>query len=372
MIQLLTFLAVTRIAKAMDEIKDVRQKPVNLLWTPRVARAVDALDGDIMARFDGVVYAADMITDDTKAVVRDSSPIRLQQTKIPSFKHGVAVKQEMLNMLLRLSEGAALKSELSSWDGYMVNELNNLIKGVETRIEAVAGAMVADDLTYDRLGVKINGLSWGLPADLKKVLAGNARWLAANKATMTPIKTVQDLLKVSRDKYGIVYNRITMAGEVFDDVVASDEFKEKAQFYYQANGIMNAAGMPTDSDAQKSILGRLLKCDVEIDDRQFAEQDEQGNKVFTRYQPVANVVLSVKEFDGDTSVYDFANGVTTESVVGRYGGVIGSFESGPQRGPIGYATAPSDLNPPQVTLWAVQRGFVRKHVETATAVIKCR
>ena len=49
------------------------------------------------------------------------------------------------------------------------------------------------------------------------------------------------------------------------------------------------------------------------------------------------------------------------------GGMIGSFK-GATRGPISYATCES-MNPPNITMWGVARGFPRKFMLQANAVL---
>jgi hypothetical protein len=67
---------------------------------------------------------------------------------------------------------------------------------------------------------------------------------------------------------------------------------------------------------------------------------------------------------------DWANAVVTESIVGSMVDMpFGGFD-GPQAGPVGYVTSPNtDLNPPNLTLWGVARGFPRKHKLGANAVL---
>jgi hypothetical protein len=131
------------------------------------------------------------------------------------------------------------------------------------------------------------------------------------------------------------------------------------------------SGMPSANNAplHQSWLGTILGLAVELDDRQYQTEALGGSVGTARYLPVNSVVLSSSGLDGDTSVWDFANGVVTESVVGSLGSsVVGGF-SAPATGPVGYVTTPTDLNPPNVTLWAVQRGFPRRHAVAATAVL---
>jgi hypothetical protein len=82
-------------------------------------------------------------------------------------------------------------------------------------------------------------------------------------------------------------------------------------------------------------------------------------------------VLTDSNNDNRDDVWDFANGIVTESIVADLvdSAVIGNL-GGPQYGPIAYATlANPTLNPPGLTYWGVARGFPRKHLLQSSAVL---
>ncbi len=122
-----------------------------------------------------------------------------------------------------------------------------------------------------------------------------------------------------------------------------------------------------------TLLGRILGMEVEIYDAKAWTQAEDGTISAAPYLPSGKVVLSDSNDDGTGMAIDFANGVVTESVVSSLvdGGMIGKF-TGAEYGPVGYATGNPDFNPPNLTQWAVARGWPRKHRLSSTAALTVR
>lgn len=126
-----------------------------------------------------------------------------------------------------------------------------------------------------------------------------------------------------------------------------------------------------NNNVMQTLTQSILGITIEIDDTQYGREANDGTHSFARYLPTNKVVLSNTSNDGNTSSWDFANGVVTESVIGSMG-VNGapSIFNGPQVGPVAFATLPNpDLNPPNANLWGVARGFPRKHNQAATAIL---
>jgi hypothetical protein len=78
--------------------------------------------------------------------------------------------------------------------------------------------------------------------------------------------------------------------------------------------------------------------------------------------------LSFTGDDGQSSAYDFANGIVTESIVAPLIAGAPDF-GGEQVGPVAFYNGNRELNPPDLRAWAVARGFPRKHDKYATAVL---
>lgn len=366
----LELLATTRINRAINALQDIRQLPGQYLWGDRISD-VDAVDGEILARITRQVVAADIIPDGGKAVVRSRPPIALQETHIPNLKHGSDLNQETVNLLLRIANnsGSVVPSDFDTVDSYVAAQLRDLIAGVRAQRELIITGMLVDDYDYDRWGVKLSNLTWGMPSDLK--VTPSTPWSTA--ASATPIADIQFTAQVAAEKYGIIFNRVTISRTDFNYMVNTTEFRNKSTLYAQF--VLPTAGtFPVEDTAMMTMLaGRILNMTVEIYDAQTIVENSYGVRNYVRYQPLGKVILSNSSFDNDSRIWDFANGIVLETLMASLAGEtasgpIGGF-AGPQRGPVGYATMNDDMNPPNISIWAVQRGFPRKFELAANAVL---
>lgn len=356
-------LATTNVKAIVNELQDIRQTSRKFTWIERIPRT-ETVDGDIMAKYTGRAYAADIIAYDASAVVRAPAPIKLEQTTIPKYKHGLVINEDMMNVLDRIRAGNASRTDNNIFENYMVNTMTDLIDGTRMRIEAVLVAMLCDSFTYNRLGIQIAGLGWGMPSALKPTVG--VLWSVP--ATATPVNDVGALDVVAQQTYGITYDRMTMSYTAFNYMISTAEFQAKAQLY---SGILFPAGsFPiNDIKLQTELAQRILNKKIEIDDRQFFVENADGSETATRYQPANKVILTATGFDGDRSAYDFAAGLIQETRPGLVPGIIGGF-NGQEFGPVGFWTAAThDGNPPGMVGWAVDRGFPRKVNLAANAVM---
>lgn len=360
-------LSTSRIARIIEPLADRRQNPIpdNLRMLNRTPD-VNKTDGEIQVSHAAIVFAADVIADDQQAVVRTSDTFELQPSKIPNLKHGNLISQDMLNLLQRINAGFSAPGENDIFTNYTVRKLNDLIAGIRTRKEALLWQMALDNGVYDRLGIKFNGVSWGMPADLK--VTPGILW---TNTTAKPITDILALVRVAGEKYGKVYNRIELSSTDFDNAVKTDEFKAQAQLFSGIN--FPAGSVPfANIETARTIFGRLLNLTVEINDFQYATQGSDGSITQSRFLPLGKVRLSNTADDNNAAARDFAGAIVTESIIGSLPGVSvlgGAGLGGPRRGPLGYATPRSDLNPPNVVLWAVERGFPEKLDKTESAVL---
>jgi len=362
----LELLAQKRIKAIMDELQDVRQLPQNLLFVGRVP-SVSAEDSEVMARYTGRVLAADIIADDQIAVVRAPNPVRLTETKIPNLKHGEKITQSMMSILRRIADNLASARDRSVFDNYIIERLSDLREGVFQRMEALLVAMAIDSFSYNRMGIIISGLGWGMPSDLK-ITVGTA-WSDATNAT--PVSDIMNAQRVAREKYGIMLDRITMTTTDFLKMTATAEFRNKAALYSQFV-LPTAATFPVeDIELMRALGGRIFNSELEIYDAQTWTEDTYGAQTNVNYLPVGKVLLSSRNADNDSRYWDWANAVVLETVAGSmFPGLIGEFSGGEQEGPVSYATVGDpNLNPPGPILWAVTRGFPRKHKEACTSVL---
>lgn len=357
-----------RISGLMQGIMDPRSLPhlpQELVWSQRV-REQPAEEGDIMARFIGYIQIADMIADDQKAATYSFGKFQFESTNIPNLKVGGNMTQSLINQLLAIESRGGVQNGGGiaglSVNDHLMRLLLNLRIGVAWRKESLIIGMLTDQYSYDRLGIKITSGTWGMPTDLKLTLA--TPWTDA--ANATPVNDLLTIALTARVRYGIVYNRVTMSTPAFRLMIATAEFQAKARQFLAPN-VSYVNLTLADLPMQRSIAQTVLGMDIEFYDARFTSQAADGAVTQTPLWGLNKVVLSNSQNDNNVMAMDFANGVVTESVVSSIIG--GPVQGGPQLGPIAYPTADGDLNPPQITAWAVQRGFPRKHLLQATACL---
>jgi hypothetical protein len=324
---------------------------------------VQADDDEIVGRFTGNVLAADIIADDQEAVVYEAGKLELVSTQIPNLKIGSRLGQATLNRMNRMRNGAILPTDENFMETWENQFAERLVFGVRQRMNALICAMMLDSLTYNRLGIQVNG-TWGMPSVLKAT--PTTPWDNTAATPFTDLLTMSN--ETAGDLFGIHFDRVTMSSKAFRYMVLTDQFKQLAQKFYgiAATTVVNVKDQP----AMVRMVSDLLSMDVELYDGTIKEKTGAGTVVRTRVLPANKVLLSIKANDNDPTVMDFANGVVTESIVaGLIGNGPGDLGGGEQYGPIGYYTGRDDLNPPDVVGWAVARGFPRKHSIESTSVL---
>jgi hypothetical protein len=364
--QLLSAARVNRILGGI--IQDPRQLPAPLVWNQRIPD-VPAADDEIMARMDGQVMIADLVADDAKAVIYQTGRVAYETNSPPNLKVGVGMNQSMLNALNRLNtQGGGNADDQGLFDNWQVRTLIACRLGVAQRMEQLKIAMLCDGLgfTYDRLGIKLTGISWGMYSDLK-ITVGTG-WDTA--ATATPVTDILRAVKIARVRYGITYNRVTMSTSAFEYMIATTEFQNKSRQWLAPN--VSFVNLNRDSLTDMAQLARrtLGGIEIELYDQRFLTKDLTGVDTFVPYLPIGNVILTDSQQDGNGNVWDFANGIVTESIVASMApvNIIGRLEA--QRGPLAYvAAADGTLNPPGLVHWGVGRGFPRRHYRQASAVL---
>lgn len=357
-------LAVDNVMAIIDELQDIRQYNRDFRWVQRLGHS-NALDGEILAKYKGRIFAADILTYNSAAVIRAARPIRLEQTAIPTLKHGLFIDQENLAVLDRIAAGNANRQDNNIFEDYLAQSIIDLVDGVRARMEALITAMLIDNLTYNHLGVAISGLSWGMPSDLK--VTPSTLWTDATNAD--PVNDIMTVVVLAQQKYGVKFNRITMSYQAFQYMVLTQSFRNKAQVYSQVL-IPGATSFPVnDVPLMIKLASMILGMAVEFDDRQSWVQHHDGTEQNFRYLPQNVVLLTTTDFDGDRSAMDWANALVDETRPGIVPGMIGQFE-GQQYGPVGYTTAASlDGNPPGLILWGAGRGFPRKKMLASSAAL---
>jgi len=355
-------LGVYRVNQVMQQIQDVRDLPAELLFLGRTP-LVDAVDNEIMARFLGRIQIADIIADDQQAAVDNWGKINYETTAIPNIKVGSNMTQAMLNQLQSIDASGADPSGLFA--GWEARLMDSLLTGVRQRIEALLVAMHLDSFNYNRLGIQSAG-SWGMPADLKVTTA--VGWDQA--ATATPVSDILSLKRVAQTRYGIVYDRAIMSQAAMSYMVATTDWQNHARFVLPPGVPTSALPLQNTDYVKQLSLGILGLKEIDLYDYRYWSQNEAGVASSAPYLPITNVILDAMANDNNGNVKDFANGVVTESIVSSLmpSQMIGRFTA-PVRGPIAYATAPDDLNPPNVQYWSVARGFPRRHLLQMNGVL---
>jgi hypothetical protein len=357
-------LQVARVNAVMQGLLDVRTIPQDLVWNARIPDT-PATDAEILARWTQRILIADLIADDQKAVAYSSGKLSFESYTIPNLKHGTILNQEQLNQLNSL-QGRIQNDET----GYFTNTERSLIAGlllgIDQRKEALKLAMLLDGFSYDRLGIKMSGVTWGMPSDLKVTLTGGDTWDNTSALAVTQILT---LLRLARVRYGIVFDRLSMSLTAFNYLISTTEFQNKAKILPMISLLGGASVLPLQNTATmipivQSVLG--VK-EIELNDVRFWQPNEDGTESSFSYHPINKVLFTSTSNDGNRAVYDFADAVVTESLLpAGAGGMVGGFGRS-VRGPVSYATA--EHNPPGVTYWGVARGIPRKKLLQSSAVM---
>ena len=355
-----------RLTRIIRTFNDTRDMPDGLRFLARTP-IVPAVDSEVMARFTGRVQIADLVADDQKAVTYSNGRYTFEGTAIPNIKHGQHLTQEMINQLLGLQvSGVGAEDETGLINDYQNRTIDDLLLGVRQRMEALCVAMAIDGLSYNRLGIIMNNVTWGMPADLKVTVA--ITW--DNAGTATPVADLLAVQLTANVRYGQKFDRATMSTQAFRYMIATTEFQNKARGYLAPN--VSFVNLALDSlEMMRQLAERVIGMTIELYDTRYWSQNPDGTLTSAPYLPIVKVVLSFTGDDNNPAASDFANAITTESVVAELAsntGIVGSL-GGPQRGPIAYATVPHDMNPPNVTYWACARGFPRKHRLQSTAVL---
>lgn len=361
----LQILQAVRVNAIMRALQDTRELPGDLVALSRTP-IVPASDGEIMARFTGRVLIADLVADDQKAAVYSAGKFTLETSGAPNLKHGQMLTQEQLKQLEAISS-----TNVQDDTGFFTDTENSIVDalllGVRQRMEAICVARWIDGFSYNRLGIRMENVTWGMPADLKVTLEVPI----TDHANCKIVTYILNLIRLAQVRYGIRYDRLTMSLAAFNEMIACDEFATKARMYLAPNvSFVNLNTQNTED--MKTLAQRVLGlAEIELYDSRYWSEDESGAIVSEPFLPINKFVFSARANDNSRQVADFANGIPTEVTVANLlgagaGGMIGTLPRN-TRGPISYVTG--ELNPPQVTYWGVGRGWSRKHMLQETAVM---
>lgn len=360
------FFSTTRITRLVQTLASELEnaQPLTFLNRTTIVPVLD--DIEILGSYSGPIFAADIITEDAEAVIVEGGRFEMTAglSSIPKIKLGKRVSESMIRRLAQLKQGIQLQGDQNLITGWELNFTRDLVTGVRHRMNALCAAMALDSHTYDRMGVKVSG-SFGAPADLKVTLTGGDLWTAPT--TATPLADIEALRQLASIKYGKTYTRATMSTSAFTKLTATDEFSERVRLFLRLEPSMFSMGLYSQESLQQ-IFTQLTGLQLEIEDSQMRVRELNGSSTQSRYMPAHQVILSNSADDNNTSAYDFANGIVTESVVAPLIAGAPDF-GGEQVGPVAYYDGNISLNPPDLVAWAVARGFPRKHDKYSTAVL---
>lgn len=365
------FFSAARVTGLMQGLTDPRLLPQPLTWNARIPD-VPATDEEVTAKYVGTLLIADLIADDAKAVTYSQGRFQFQSQQVPNLKMGLTMNQAMINALQRIKEMGGVQNDDV---GFFTNRFQKMVAdvkyGVELRKEVLKIAMLLDGFSYDRLGIKMTNVTWGMYSDLK--VTPSTAWTSTSGVGLTDIATLR---AVAQQRYGINLDRATMTTPALRALVAQTEYQSQAKsvnFAILLGAPTQVAPLTPDSILKRQaelVIGGLGEpFTIEIDDRRYWSQDSTGAITSNRFFPLSKVLLTSTANDGNSNAYDFANVVVTESIVANQmqSSAVGNIPVG--RGPIGYMTGNPDLNPPTLTAWGVARGFPRKHMNAASAVL---
>jgi hypothetical protein len=361
-------LAVTRVQAITETVNETLEIPGSLRFLDRTP-TVPAEDGEIMGTHEAYVVSADLVADDQSATVRSGGRFTLNTAAIPNIKQGSLITQSMLKLLHRINQGGGIPNDRGIVSGYVTREMQAKIISNRIMQNRMIAGMMIDLFAYQKGGIVYSNVSWGMPSDLKFVPSTD--YTIGNAGTATPIQDLQLYLSYAQQTYGEVYNRLTLSQSAFNLICGTTDFRTHAQLFTAAAN--SASTFPTNvGSVMRPLFEQITGLQVEVEDNVYRDEWNDASVTTGRFLPVNYAFLSNTADDNNSGTFDFANGIVTESEVGLIPGtqVIGGGFSSPQYGPVGYATIKGDLNPPNVTLWAVTRGFPRKKRVSATARIK--
>jgi hypothetical protein len=324
-----------------------------------------ATEREIMAEYTTTVVAADIVADDSEALVyTPSREITMRTMTVPNLKLGRFLSQEMIEQADRLQQSRGTAADQAEFVDWKANAANDLALGLRQIRNLMKASMLRDSFSYDRYAIDLD-VTWGMPASQK--ITSTIAW--DQHATATPVTDILTA-KVQTALNGSTLNTGIFTTASFQHMVQCQEFIDRIAGIVQYAVPANAYS-PQDPQMEAFALQILGLRNIRFDDSTFLREEKDGTKTELRATPIPDVTLFNTADEGNAAVWDFANGFVTES---RFrgmaaSGTAASNPAAPQRGPYGYVTFPGQLNPPNITFWIVQRGFPRKKRKAASTVI---
>jgi hypothetical protein len=357
----MTALRLTQVIQGLIDIRDIN---AGLLWVGRTP-ITPAADGEILGRFTGNVLIADLIAEDSAAAVYSAGKLQFETYTRPKLKMGRSLTESQLSQLDQIRRGEIRGEE--AFLNFIGPIATNCLAGIRQRMEFLIVSMLTDTMTYDRLGFKATGATWGMQSDLKVTTANP--W--DNTATGTPVSDILAVDLIGRVRYGITFNRLTMSTQAFRYMIATTEFQNKAKVYLPPQLTFTNLNL-SDLQTFQALAERTVNKTIELYDSRYFVQDTAGNNTSAPYLAINKVIMDNTANDQNAMVRDFSNGIPQETkFLGLPNAAVigGETLQGGQYGPIAYMTYPPELNSPELTLWGVAKGWPRKPKVQSNAVL---
>jgi hypothetical protein len=318
----------------MDKFRKPMRNPLSFCERTPFVNYKD--DSKILGDVKGHFFTADIIADDQEAVVYDTSGnFEFVVASIPSIKMGSRVGEVILAKEANRMHGKATENELKVLETWKDSCADTLVSGLKQRIELLLIAALTNSYKRDRYGIKMD-MDFGLPKHLHHNL----------KREYTVLDTIK-LMKRRSKKHK--FDRITLGLPAFKRITQTPKFQKLVARKLNEE-------QRRDIEQVRNLLSDYLKMEIEFHDRTFAERANDGSRNVQRMFPDNKILLTCSAYDNTNKSIEFANAVVMESIVASITGDL-SLTGGIQYGAIGYFTGTRDLNPPQITAWAVLRGF---------------
>lgn len=355
--------------EVMMDLQDARNIPGELTFLNRLNQ-VPAKNSQLVAKWMERVQIADFISTDAKAPVYKNGRFTLETNVLGKMKIGTHFSEEDMEELRDLSANSTFMDPQGLIRGDMIRRVvAKHLQGLRWRQESLAVAMAIDGFSYNRLGIVMNGVTWGMPADLKSTVA--IPWTTS--ASATPITNILQMRQLRKERYGKETNRITMGTSVLRTIIATTEFSSMIRMYLAPN--VSYANIPqVNSEYQRGLVAQLLDMEVVLYDSRYWSEDEAGNYTSSRFLPLlpsAAVILDDKSADRNGTIQDFGVGVALESSLAAAlpnSGALGSPGMGMNRA-FSYTYIPDNLDPPNLTVYSAMKGFPRKYDRAANSVL---
>lgn len=365
--QLSQLFSARRLQTIQDELQDLRLKMQETRWTKRIP-AVNANKGEIYGEYFGTTSIAPIVAVNAEAPTFRVGRISTVATTTTKIKHGAHFTEDDLDEMLNMEAAWVPQgSTVGPVDTVLINAERDLLTGIEWRKEALAMAMILDDsYSYDNLGIKFSA-GWGRPSDLK--VTTSVPW--TDTVNADPVTDILSIKQIAARRYGLDLSRATMPIQAFRQMIQCAKFQAYAKEFIPPQLTISVVNIQ-DLGRWKGLAEMTLGVTIEFADERYDYKTEDGLTQSARFQPIGTVILTDPANDGNNMAWDFAKAPVVEaSLMGLMpnSSVVGAIP-GARRGPISYATMEPGMNPPGMTVWAVENTFPRAKKRAIAATLK--